>query len=437
MAGQLGRLVRNLKAEGTRGRMLRGVLSNIFDKGAITVIQLMMIPVLTSAWGAEGYGIWLMLMTVPTFIALSDFGFATAAGAAMTQAVALGDYARARTILHSAFLFTSLMLVVAGGLGIAFAAYLYGHADPEGVFPPAQIAGALVAVVLYSAISALMLVVIMAYRATHAFAFATTYAGLTVLIEGSTTLLLVLAGAQILQVALVTLVLRMISFPLFLHLLRRRQAWVSFGFGAATRTTFRALLKPSLAALGLTLSSALMLQGVLSGLGAVAGAAVVAVFGPARTLSRIPLQFAGLVLRPSLPELTHALSTGDHALARRLDRLNLGISAAVTLPFAVALTIWGPDLLHFMSGGTLSAPPLLFLALGLAATFNALWMALAAGLVAMNRQGSFAPTAVASAGGAILVTLLAADATLAAAAMVAAELAVLIRIIGIRRKDAA
>ncbi|MBZ4023026.1 hypothetical protein CKO11_11200 [Rhodobacter sp. TJ_12] len=415
--------------------MIRGVLSNIFDKGAITIIQLLMIPVLTSAWGAEGYGIWLMLMTVPTFILLSDFGFGIAAGAAMTQAVALRDFARARNILHSAFLFTSIMLTIAGSLGVAFAAYVYLHTDPGGVFSAPQIAGAVAVVVAYSAINALMLIITMAYRATHAFAFAMSYSAIVILIEGFTTLLLVHFGAHILQVTLTTFCLRLVSFPIFLNLLRRRQPWVSFGFSAATKDTFRALLKPSLAALGLTFAAALLLQGVLSGLGATAGAAVVAIFGPSRTLSRIPLQFAGLVLRPSLPELTHALSTGNKALARRLDRLNLGIAAAVTMPFAIGLTLWGPQLLDFISAGNLGGSHVLFFWLSLAAVFNALWNALAAGLIAMNRQVSFAPMALASAIAAILVTLVTADATIAAMAMAFAECAVLIRVFWIRRKD--
>ena len=199
----------------------------------------------------------------------------------------------------------------------------------------------------------------------------------------------------------------------------------------------RELAHPSLAALGLTLASALMLQGVLSGLGSAAGAATAAFFGPARTLSRIPLQFAGLFLRPSLPELTHALTTGDLGLARRLDRMNLAITCISTLPFGLVVTIWGPQLLHWISGKNLVASHQLFFLLSLAAAINALWSALATGLIAMNRQGRFAWTTVSSAVVAVGITIIFANATAAAAAMVAAETAVLLRVFWLRRNPEA
>src|SRR5690606_30842216 len=144
------------------------------------------------------------------------------------------------------------------------------------------------------------------------------------------------------------------------------------------------LARPSVAALSLTLAGAIVLQGSLLTLGWAAGAVVVAVFGGARTISRAPLQLAGLFTRPSIPELTRAQAEGDARTAASLNRLNMVVAVAVTMPFAVALAVFGPAILDMVSDGKLSAPPALFALLGAAAAANAVWTAAAAPLVAIN-----------------------------------------------------
>ena len=113
---------RALREVSPRGRMMRGIAANIYDKSAITIVQLGTIPLLTNAWGAEGYGVWLTLMTIPTFLALSDFGLGTAAGVAITQHVAQGKYEEALEVLQStiAFVLSVVSMVAICVIGCAF-----------------------------------------------------------------------------------------------------------------------------------------------------------------------------------------------------------------------------------------------------------------------------------------------------------------------------
>jgi O-antigen/teichoic acid export membrane protein len=107
-------------------------------------------------------------------------------------------------------------------------------------------------------------------------------------------------------------------------------------------------------------------------------------------ISRTPLQFAGLLSRASLPELTKAIEVGNTSLTARLMRLNVWAATVVMAPAMLILLFWGPDLLLFLSGGALHANRTLFTLLGFAALFNAIWTTLAMKLLAQNRHGEYA-----------------------------------------------
>ena len=74
-------------------RLLRGIGANALSQIVSIGLQLALVPVLATHWGMKLYGTWLMLFTIPSYLALGDFGFATAAGVDMTMKVARGDKA--------------------------------------------------------------------------------------------------------------------------------------------------------------------------------------------------------------------------------------------------------------------------------------------------------------------------------------------------------
>ncbi|MFD2175835.1 lipopolysaccharide biosynthesis protein [Rhodobacter lacus] len=419
------------KDPGPRGRMLRGVLSNVYDKSAVTFVQFVSIPVLTAAWGAEGYGIWLMLLTVPTYIALSDLGFGTAAGIILTQCASKGELERANVVLQStiAFVMGTVTIAAAGALGYAY--WYAHHGAAEGPFAAGQISLAILFITAYALIMTQMSIVTVVYRATHKFAQAMVFAGTWIMLEGSALAVLSYFGADIVVVAAAYMLIRLCGYILFVARLKRYEPWVKIGIGLANRTMIRELASPSAAALGLVFAIAVSLQGMILALGASAGTAVVALFGASRMLSRAPLQLAGMVIRPSIPELTRAITEGNKSLERRLDGINLGISLAVTIPFGILLIVIGPWLLGQMSHGAFETDRMLFGLLSFAAAVNATWTALATPLISMNRQGEFAHIYLVGALLSVVVIVLISNPTahMAALTMCLLEVAVLVRVV--------
>lgn len=374
-----------------RGRMLRGVLANLYDKGAVTLVQLLSIPVLTIRWGVEGYGIWLMLLTVPTYIALSDFGIGTAAGVEITINVADGRLDKALEVLQSTWAFISTVVTGIALIAILAAVILFwGNDTSIGQYSGRDLTLAVTFIVLYSVVMAQMSILTVVFRATHKFAGAIIFAGSLILIEGLALIISAGFGFGLVMAAGLFLSIRIAGFFLFFGLLIRKEPWVRFGFGNVKKETLKKLINPSLAALSLILANALALQGALLTLGWTAGPAAVAVFGAVRTITRAPLQLSGLVLRPSIPELTRAQISGNSGLLNKLVRTNVFGAILATGPFFMVFLFSGQYLLNIISKGNLEAPVNLFILLSGATVANAVWMAIASPLIAINRQAAFA-----------------------------------------------
>jgi O-antigen/teichoic acid export membrane protein len=372
-----------------RGRMVRGVLANVYDKSAVTLVQLLTIPVLTKAWGAEGYGIWLMLLTVPTYIALSDLGFGTAAGVVLTQCSNEKKYEKANMVLNSTIAFVVGAVSIVVIFAFLFAVWLYQYGEQSKPFSHEEIALSVVFITCYSLVLTQMNIVTVVYRSTHKFAFAMVFSGTWILFEGIVLVSFVSYGIGLVEVAIGYFLIRLIGYVLFVSILKAKEPWVRIDFALARRKIIRELANPSAAALGLTFAATISLQGMILALGSSVGPAIVAVFGAARTLSRAPLQISGLLLRPSIPELTRAISGGDGVLVRRLSRLNVIVALALTVPFGFILIVAGPWLLNFLSDGAMNSGHSIFVFLAIAASANATWMAISASLIAMNKQSSF------------------------------------------------
>src|SRR3954462_15740085 len=85
-----------LLAQGTsklaRHPASRGIASTGLGLGLNMIIQVVTVSILVRALGAEQYGIWIMLTTIPSYLSMADFGLA---GAAATEATIQGARARA------------------------------------------------------------------------------------------------------------------------------------------------------------------------------------------------------------------------------------------------------------------------------------------------------------------------------------------------------
>jgi O-antigen/teichoic acid export membrane protein len=407
-------------------RLARGTAANLVGRLGFAAVQIVTIPVLTRAWGVEGFGAWVMLATIPTYLALADAGMGVTASVEMTRRNALGDTDGALSVFQTFWLFatgiaTLLALAAAGAAALLLMA---GAIDIAGLDGPGLF-GTILALGGYAVLVTQSSVVVAVFHATGKYASGTLISEAAAPLEGIAIMAVALAGGGLPPAALVLLAVRAVVLVVLFGLVLRHEPWARPGVEHARLSLLGRLLPASLGGLSLTAAHAVILQGVVLVLGAVSGPVAAAVYASSRTLARIPVQLAALVVRASIPELSRSLAAGNRGSTRRFRRINVAATLALCLPGAAVLGFAGPALLTLVSGQSLAAENSLFVALGIGALLHGGAAAAAGELVAAHRLGYFAPLylVVGLAAVATLAMLPAATPTTAAALVLVAEAA--------------
>ncbi len=387
------------------GRIFSGTVANTAGIAMNALLQIVSVPVLVAAWGADGFGLWVMLTTIPTYFALTDLGFLQATTSEMAMLIARGERARAARVFFSS---TVLIVVLALGVFLLAALIALGFAARD-MLPEAEgvTLSVLLALSAFSALSLLSRLPVAALRATGHYAKGTLAYDAMSTVEGFAGLLVAAAGGGFDDVALCFLLIRMATIMLLSGLLYRSAVWlrppvqrpgeaikgpVWQDVGSSARENpaivarrmrggisqavlavgkpavmmfhaaafiarsidldeVRTLARPALAAMTIPLALALNLQGVVLIVGALLSPAAVAIYGPVRTCSRLLIQIVGTVNRATMPELSRAHAAERPDDLRRILKVNGLLLLLVLLPGTLVFALIGRDFVALWSGG--------------------------------------------------------------------------------------
>lgn len=374
-----------------RRRILLGLASTVYDKLLIAALQLLMVPLLLTHWGVPLYGCWVILATVPAFLALADLGFGGAAFVRMTAMVARGDRDGAVTVLQTACQLVagaSLVAMTVGLMAIAAVPETWLPTDAE--FPVSQARAVLAMLMLYTLVvlqsslfsgsfSSVGLFPLYAFTNAHVY-----------LLECVLIALVVIGGYGPVAAAVAMLASRLAGLVMHAALLRRREPWLRYGFARASRTERHILARSARGMLAVPLGQATALQGTVLALGAAAGPAAAPVFVAARTLSRIALQMTQLLNHALLPEFAAAQAKEDSRGQAAMLTAVIALSVAVSLPLAVVLAFGGDWILRLWTAGALVASAGLMPTLAMSVLLGGLWAPLSSLMYAVDRQDAFA-----------------------------------------------
>ncbi|WP_186415247.1 lipopolysaccharide biosynthesis protein [Pannonibacter sp. P2PFMT1] len=375
-----------------RKRLSRGIAANAMGKFYVAVIQLISVPALVTTWGVDDYGVWLMLSTIPTYLALSDFGFSQAATADMTMKIARGEHAAGLRTFQSLW----CLVAVVGTALVALTGALLLGATILPQISPWMIAHAPVLFVLtaYAVIAQATRVVLTGFHSSGNYAYGTAAYDALCFAEGLLVIGAAIAGGHHLACALVLLVGRAATGTLLYTALKRRVGWMQLGVRHARSHELKRLLRPALGAMAIPLSVALNVQGMVLVVGAVLSPASVATFAAVRTLTRVAVQAVGVVGRASMPEISAANALEQNVGLKKILRINLAVLAAILLPAALILSLYGPEIVRLWTDGSIVPDRgfVTLMAVGMVA--HAVWVFGTQMLLAVNGHVRFAVLAM-------------------------------------------
>lgn len=373
-------------------RLIKGVGANVLGKIWVILIQFSSIYFLNKAWGVAGYGIWLMISSIPIYLAISDFGLGTAATIRMTKALASNDPKDALQSFQSVWVFVTGLTFIIFTVSL-LCGWLWGYLS--GLH---QTIGGVSYLLILQTISVMGLTTLLTiqmsllksvFQANNKYAVGTIFFDVASLFEGVIVIIVAVLGGNILYAAIGMLVVRLIFLNIYHLLIYRYENWFTFGYIFADIKTLKELLNPSLAAFALTLANSFGIQGIVLTIGWTLGPAAAAIFSSTRMLTRISLQIPSLLMRASIPELTRAYTQKDSELVKKLMSINIRLTLLVVVPASVILSVIGPWLLSTISYTSIKVNHIEFVLLGGAAVFCSLWNTLGMQLLSINKQSEF------------------------------------------------
>jgi O-antigen/teichoic acid export membrane protein len=378
-------------------RLAHGGLANLFAFGSQIFIQLVSVPVLAHAFGLVGYGIWLIISTLPTYLVLSDVGLVTAATNDMTIKHAAGDRKGVLTVLQSISvvvlaLFAVVMIGVTGLVGATSDSVWFWSATIQPhVWAIPLLTG-------YAAMCIFSLVPVAVMRATGHYARGTFLYDIATLIEALLIMLVATITQDIVKTAAAPLIFRALAVPIIYANARRLQPDLKLGLSHVSLKEIRRLLPAALGVVAIPVGLGLSLQGTSLVIGAILGPAAVAMFVPVRTASRMAVQMAGMVGRALIPEMAAARGRMDATAETRFWRINRMAKWIILIPAALVFVVFGVPMVALWTGGKIVPDQNFVAIMALTIIFHGSWFLNAILLTASHDHTGIAPQIVIASG---------------------------------------
>ena len=384
------------QAGGVR-RVTKGVLANMLGQVINGGGQVLLIPIFLAYWGRQLYGEWLTLSAAITYLAMLDFGMQMFLVNRLNQCYVRGDYKEYARSLHSALLFS---LAVAGAaLVLATPVFLFApfetwfrfsqtsHWRAVGVelLLCAQIVGALPCGLISGC-----------YRSVREYPREQMVFNVRTALSLALTVLIVTMGGGLATVAAVQLIVLLGATAWVWKDLRARHPEVRLGLAGADLKLARSFLGPSSLFFLIQIAMVLTVQGSVVMIGAVFGAASVAVFVPLRTLANAIRQLSVGLQAALWPEVTALETANQYETLRSVHLIFSKLVVVVSVCSAIFLHFAGAAIIASWTHHNIFDPTLFDAFLGLLVCQSP-WLTGALVLAASNNHRRLAVAYVLSA----------------------------------------
>lgn len=372
---------------GTKRRLVLGFISNWVSKLANTIIQLVQVPVFLHFWNVTLYGEWMIVNSIPSYLAFSNIGFGSVAGNEMTMLTSAGDRPGALRIFQSCWW---LIACICGSVGLLLGPILYFLPIAD-ILKLREISALDTKwIVFYLGLSVLLgqLEQLMgaAYTCVGRYPYGSFIKSMLSLGAFAAMIVAVVLGYGPRDTALVFAVANAIGTIVLGILVRRDIPWIRYGWSEARFSEIRRMASPAIAFMGFPIGNALNLQGTLLAVQYALGPVEVVIFSTARTVSRVALQMVQMVNVTFWPELSLAYGAKNTALLRTLHRRACQMALIIAVFVVSAMMTFGPWFLTHWTGGHVPPSRRLLGILLLVVVFYALWSTSSTLAAAINQH---------------------------------------------------
>lgn len=309
-------------------KIISGFGANFFSQLSSVVLQIVSVPIIIKSIGISGYGDWVLIYTIPAYIAIMDFGIISVAANNVTILFARGDVKNANLEFNRA-----LSISITAFMSI-FVIFLVCALLTEYFFDIKNI-GAVVFLVAAALLSLVFGFFDIVYRAVGLYHIGVYIISLCRVGEMLFGLLALAVTKSIIFMAVGFFVARFLMFVLFLLKIKRKVNYFTWSFSIKSPAEVFFEIKRSAAFMAFPVGNALSLQTSAIIVGAFSGPAVLASYSICKTLSRTVVQFITMGSKSVWPEISRLYAAGDIEKIRKIAIYGSFLFGLVCCIFAV------------------------------------------------------------------------------------------------------
>ncbi len=358
----------------TKKRILKGISANLANSLLIVIIQIITVPVLIKFWGLQYYGEWIALITLPSYIAMSDLGLGVVANTEINILLAQNNEIEAKKIFNQSF---NLMLKV--GLLPFFILIIlvnipifYTTLNIQSISHKHFIITT-VLLFLYGYWALVISLPLGLYRSIGQYARGVNISTIFRTLEMGIFLTAVWQGASMVMASLIFFLLRLLQSIYISIDLKKRCNVIDHSISKWDTNSINHIIKPSIAMIGLHLGQNFIVQGVVIVINVVLGGASVVVFSTTRTLCNFAKQMIGIINLSYFGEFTTAFASGDKILTKKLLKQAEWMVWTATFVSTLFLFFAGDLILKIWTQGQLVREEPFYTIFLFSIIFNSIW----------------------------------------------------------------
>jgi O-antigen/teichoic acid export membrane protein len=352
--------------------------------------QLFLIPFFIKYWGAAYYGEWLTLTIIPSFLALSEFGFGSATANTFLIKYASGDKQGAADVSKTGVrIMTYLILgAILVSSGIIFILYKFNVFEKSLI--PSSEAVLAVMILLISKIIGFYQQIFEAYfRAARKASISINFNSVISVANIIGGLVVLMYGGRVMEFAIVSLGVSVVVYPIYIMIAEQ-----VLGLKKEVKGNYDATLVKSLVHTGFgyflsPIWQAIYYQGSTFVIRIVLGPVAVTIFNTVRTLVRSSSQAFAMVITATYPDFQFELSSGNKAKAIKIFLGTLGANIVIAIVFMIGFGIFGEYFYNLWTQKALTVPLTVWLAFTASVLFYALWFTFSFIFEALNKPYTY------------------------------------------------
>jgi len=368
-----------------RRKIVKNLTGYAYSQGVTLFAQLALVPFYVGTWGLNKYGEWLVIVGIPTVLALMELGVAQASATRASMASGRGDTLTMRRSLDTAMAFTLgavIVLIVVGvliGLLFPWSSILNLKLLPESA------AGEIFIAMIVSLAGTMLAGPIAAWlKAVDRTAGAAFWMANRRAAEFGVTAVGLLLGATPSVLALMIMVTSLLTTVMFYWVAVRQSPIGAVTFKNAEFVELRKVFLPAISCMAYPCALTITNQAGVQFLNILTDSATVATFVMCRTIARLLMQ-VGIVMNNAMrPEVSRLIGRGDFAHAISLVRKGTLAAIALVLVAFSLIGLFGPDIVRMWSGGEAAIGQVDMIMIAAHSAANVLWYTPATILYARN-----------------------------------------------------